>query len=69
MLLWRGTGEGQINDKGTLEHHAYHADVIALRNGTGSGWKELYDRIGLILEGGDFWSDTGHCLILLCAVT
>ena len=22
-----------------------------------------------MLEGGNFWSETGHCLILLCAVT
>ena len=38
-LRWRDTGEGYITEEGTCESHLYYTNVLALINGTGSGWK------------------------------
>ena len=53
----------------TLENHVYHTDVMAYVNWTCSSWKRRCGWVEMMLEGGEFWSDTGHCPILLCAVT
>ena len=68
-LLWRVQGEGRIMEEGTLENPVYHTDVMANGNWTCSSWKGRCDRIEMMLKRVEFWSDTGHCPILLCVVT
>ena len=53
-LLWRVHGEGKIMDKGTLENHAYHTDVMAYVNWTCSSWKGQCNRIEMMLKRVDF---------------
>ena len=68
-LLWRVQGEGKIMEEGTLENHAYHTDVMAYGRWTCSRWKRRCNRFEMMLKGIEYWSDTSHCPILLCAVT
>ena len=41
-------------DKGPLESHAYHTDVMTLLNGLCFSWKERCGWIDMMLEGGEF---------------